>query len=137
MALILTSRSMREFMRRWSIAAALLLGAAVLGPTQAEASCGEYVIVGGGQIQIDHSMMAHRQTQDHQDPAVPYCDGPSCSNRSFPPALPAPVIELTVERWAISRQAKPPLLLNSGFLVIYVRQPACDGFGLSILRPPR
>jgi hypothetical protein len=50
---------------------------------------------------------------------------------------PAPKIEVTVERWGVPGQAGLPLLPESDFLLAERQDLPCDGFGLSILRPPR
>ena len=131
------SQTAWKFAHGTAAATLALLASAVLAPSRAEASCGDYVMVGG---QHEHSDMAgdsHNAGHDMHDPATPRCHGPSCSNRSIPPLAPAPKIEVAVERWAVPGVAGFPLLPESDLLLADAGDLPCDGFGLSILRPPR
>jgi hypothetical protein len=136
------SQTAWKFLRGTAAAALTLLASAVLSPSRAEASCGDYVMIGGHHA---HSGMAHSGIgsylndagHDMHAPAVPRCHGPSCSNRSIPPLAPAPKIEVTVEHWAIPGVSGLSLLPESDFLLADAGDLPCDGFGLSILRPPR
>jgi hypothetical protein len=133
-----------QFLRRaWrgvAAAACVLLASFVFAPSRAEASCGDYVMVGG---QHGHDApsaragMAHHDMPDSHDPAKPRCHGPSCSNGSFPPAAPAPRVEATAEQWAFSSGSPLCQSPPTCSLLSETREVACAGFGLSILRPPR
>jgi hypothetical protein len=127
------SQTAWKFARGTAAATLALLASAVLSPSRAEASCGDYVMVGGHHA--GSGMQGH--SDDRHDPAAPRCHGPSCSNNSIPPLAPAPKIEVTVERWAIPGETGLSLLPESDFLLADASTLPCDGFGLSILRPPR
>jgi hypothetical protein len=134
------SQTAWKFARGAAAATSVLLASAVLTPSRAEASCGDYVMVGGrnaGSGMAGLSNDAGHDMQGHHDPATPRCHGPTCSNGSIPPSAPAPKIEVTVERWAIPGDAGLPLLTESDFLLADAHAVPCEGFGLSILRPPR
>ncbi len=125
----------RKFASRIAPATLALLVSAICAPSQAEASCGDYVMVGGR-----HAGMSNHSSgagHDMHDPAAAKCHGPSCSNGSIPPLAPVPKIEVTVERWAIPGQTGLSGLPESDFLLADTQAMPCDGFGLSILRPPR
>jgi hypothetical protein len=130
------SQTAWKFARGTAAATLALLASAILSPSRADASCGDYVMVGGHHA--DSSMHGHaNDMHGSHDPAAPRCHGPSCSNNSIPPLAPAPKIEVTVERWAIPGEIGLSLLPESDFLLADARTLPCDGFGLSILRPPR
>jgi|SRR5579863_2772560 len=143
------SQTAWKFARGTATATLALLASAILSPSRAEASCGDYVMIGGHHAGLDLSgagsgipehdsdVVSNITRLGTHDPTVPRCHGPSCSNRSIPPLAPAPKIEVTVERWAISGQTGPSLLPESDLLLADVQALPCDGFGLSILRPPR
>ncbi|HEY2251047.1 MAG TPA: hypothetical protein VGH74_08295 [Planctomycetaceae bacterium] len=125
------SQTAWKFARGVAAATLALLASAVLSPSRAKASCGDYVMVGG-----HHGGSGH-DTHSTHNPAVPGCHGPSCSNHSIPPFAPVPKIEVTVERWALPGLPGLSLLPESEFLLAASQASPCDGFGLSILRPPR
>lgn len=134
------SQTACKFARGTAAATLALLASALLSPSRAEASCGDYVLVGGQHAGSGMSGRSHDAAHEmggRHDPAIPRCHGPSCSNRSFPPLAPAPKIEVTVERWAIPGDAGSSLQPESDFLFADAHDLPCDGFGLSILRPPR
>jgi hypothetical protein len=112
-----------------------LLAYAALSPSQADASCGDYVMVGGRHASHD----SPAQSVDHgrQIPGIPRCHGPMCSDNSIPPAAPSSKIEVSVERWAIPGSTRHELLPSHVTWLADVRDVPRDGFGLSILRPPR
>lgn len=101
------------------LAVIVLLGLDVVVPSRAAASCGDYVTIGGqrsmtGQVGVDYlaDPMHHQEDAGtngnagtrENSPANPThrtpCQGPSCSNGSFPPVTPPPKISVSVERWA-------------------------------------
>ena len=132
----------RKLMRGIAAAVFVLLASIVFAPSKAEASCGDYVMIGGSHGHTAHSGAAHSGTVGHDmpgshDPAQPRCHGPSCSNGSFPPAAPAPRLVVTVEQWAIPDGSADCQTPQSSFLLADLREIPCDGFGTSILRPPR
>jgi hypothetical protein len=112
-----------------------LLAFAALSPSQADASCGDYVMIGGRHASHEHQP----PSVDHgrQVPGVPRCHGPLCSDNSIPPAAPSSKIEVSVERWAIPGGEQLELLPHHDSWLADVRDVPCDGYGLSILRPPR
>ncbi len=126
-----------KFARGTMAATLVLLASVVAAPSRAEASCGDYVMVGGHHAGSGMSGHSNHADHDMHDPATPGCHGPSCSNRSIPPLFPAPKIDVTVERWAIPGQSGLSLLPENDFLLADAQASPCDGFGLSILRPPR
>ena len=132
------SQTAWKFARGTAAATLALLAFVVLSPSRAEASCGDYVMVGGhgGHSNMGHPGLGNGMRGTH-DPAIPRCHGPSCSNNSIPLQAPAPKIEVTVERWAIPGHSGLRLLPESDFLLADPQALPCAGFGLSILRPPR
>ena len=127
----------RKMLRGGAAAVLVLLASIVYAPSQAEASCGDYVMIGGKHVPAGHSgSMQHDMPGDH-DSGKPRCHGPSCSNGSFPPAAPAPRIEVTVEQWAIPDGSALCQSPQNSSLLADTREIPCDGFGSSILRPPR
>jgi hypothetical protein len=112
-----------------------LLAYAVLSPSQADASCGDYVMVGGRHASHEHEP----QSFDHakQVPGTPRCHGPMCSENSIPPAAPSSEIEVSVERWAIPGSDQLEMLPSHSSWLADVRDVPRDGYGLSILRPPK
>src|SRR5579872_1299541 len=132
------SQAAWKFARGTAAATLALLASAVLSPARAEASCGDYVMI-GGHARHGHASAALAQHDMHgtHDPAVPRCHGPSCSNHSSPLQAPAPKTEVAVERWAIPGIVGLSLLPESDYLLADASALPCDGFGLSILRPPR
>ncbi len=118
-----------------------LLGSALLAPSAAHASCGDYVMI-GSHHSAHHSGPAANGHPESTSPAgeeapVSRCHGPYCSNNSIPPAAPAPRIEMTVERWAVSGGTSLTILPDCEPLLAEAHVVTCDGFGLSVLRPPR
>jgi hypothetical protein len=126
----------RKTLRGGAAAVGVLLVSFVFAPSRAEASCGDYVMIGGQHGHAAHLGADHDISGQH-DPAGPRCHGPFCSNGSFPPAAPAPRIEVTVEQWALPDGSILCQLPQSSSLLAETREAPCDGFGLSILRPPR
>jgi hypothetical protein len=127
----------RKVVRGGAAAALVLLASAVTAPSRAEASCGDYVTVAGQQGQPAHTGMMNHDTTGTHDPAKPRCHGPSCSNGSFPPAAPAPRIVVVVEHWALPNGLTLCQSPVTSSLLAETREAPCDGFGSSILRPPR
>ncbi len=119
---------------RWTAATTLvLLASAAFAPRPAEASCGDYVMV--GRRHAGHAPDADR-LKPHA-PAVPRCHGPMCSDNSTPPAAPTPKIGITIEHGANSGGTRLAVLDRSEVLIGDARVFPSDGFELSILRPPR
>ena len=133
----MTSQLAWKFARGTVAATLALLASVVLSPSHAEASCGDYVMTGGHNAHAGMGGHSNAARHDTHDPATPRCHGPSCSNRSIPPLAPVPKTEVTIERWAIPGVPGLSLLPESDFLLADARDLPCDGFGLSILRPPR
>jgi hypothetical protein len=119
---------------RWTGTAALaLLASVILAPGRAEASCGDYVKIGGGHT----ARHGDADRPASETPAVPRCHGPACSNNSMPPAAPVPKMELPIERWALSGAVEPAGSPFREPLLADAHDIPRDGCGLSILRPPR
>jgi hypothetical protein len=112
-----------------------LLAFAGLSPSRADASCGDYVMVGGRHV--SHGDPAQSIDHGRPSPGIPRCHGPMCSDNSIPPAAPSSKIEVSVERWAIPGSTLFELLPNHVTWLADVRDLPRDGYGLSILRPPR
>jgi hypothetical protein len=132
---LMVPQIVRKLIRGGAAAFIVLLASVVFAPSKAEASCGDYVMIGGQHVHKGHSG-THEMPGSH-DPTKPRCHGPSCSNGSFPPAAPAPRIVVTVEQWAIPDGTASSQSPQSSSLLADTRDLPCDGFGSSILRPPR
>ena len=117
-----------------AVAPCVLLALLVFAPSRADASCGDYVMVGGAQ---GHHATHSPDRHSAHDPLRPMCQGPHCSNSSFPPAAPAPRIDLAVEQWALVGRCDLCLKADVGALLVEDAAVSRPGFGLSILRPPR
>jgi len=124
----------------------LLLAWGALPSSRAEASCGDYVMIGGrhaapsGAPYGDPGSGGNERRgagSGQKSPAIPRCHGPACSNNSIPPAAPASKIEVTVERWAVSCSAALGVLPHQDALPADRAVRPCDGFDAGILRPPR
>ncbi|MGE5193307.1 MAG: hypothetical protein ACM3U2_12500 [Deltaproteobacteria bacterium] len=113
----------------------VLLASALLSPSSADASCGDYVMIGRRHVG-GHAAQAIGG-HETPTPASPGCHGPMCSNNSIPPAAPAPKIEVAVERWAVPGSPALDVLPIRDVLPADVHVSPCAGFGLGILRPPR
>jgi hypothetical protein len=125
-------------LRGLATVALALFATCVFAPSRAEASCGDYVKVNGHNSTMDHETANSSQNgAPTHDPAAPRCHGPHCSNGSFPPAAPAPKLEVRVEDWALPGGFEVSLSPESGSLLAEQREIPCAGYGLSILRPPR
>jgi len=125
-------------------AAFVLLVGLLVAPQSADAACGDYVWLRGRAPMTEHGMTgradqasADSTAEKSQSPAVPRCHGPFCSKGSIPPAAPAPSTKVSFERWACVEVALDhDAISTTGLLPIVADRPA-DGFGQSILRPPR
>lgn len=130
----------RNSFRVLGAAALVLLAGVLLSPRSAEAACGDYVWVGG---RAPHAMAGQATESapspdvDSTAPKVPRCMGPRCSNRSVPPAAPAPSIKITIERWACVDVVLSGHASGSTRLSHDLGDRPADGFARSILRPPR
>lgn len=121
---------------------------------RAEATCGGYVYVRGQKLHVSHAAMpvddAGREvkapTDGHQalpaghDAEAPQrtpCNGPTCSNGSFPPAAPVPSEPVSTEHWACSFAYGHSAGHGSTSLLPTSDLDLSEGVGLSIIRPPR
>jgi hypothetical protein len=138
---LMIPQAARKIVRGTAAATLVLLASAFLAPKSAQASCGDYVMIGGHHAahRSGAAPAGHADTggQTGEKSPVPRCHGPMCSNDSLPPAAPAPRTEMTVERWAVSLGTGLPILPECEALLAEARVFPCDGFGLSVLRPPR
>lgn len=116
-----------RFVRVTIVLAAAMVFLASFDASNANASCGDYVMVGGhGHTDSHHSM-----------PGTPTCRGPNCHNRAPLPVLPtkglltAPPVDLAY--WSQSGASSQPSLCG---VVVERRLWLCDGYSLPLLRPP-
>ena len=101
----------------------------------AQASCGDYVMIGG------HDAHAPRQgsadlprSTDHQGPG---CRGANCRARLPLPAAPFNSLrDMTPPHWAWRRQALPADAEFSSALISDEYLLICEGHALGLLRPP-
>src|SRR5262245_44500590 len=91
--------------------------------SRADASCGDYVMVGGRHT----AASSNADLPDSKYPAVPRCHGPACSKNSMPPAAPVPKVELPVERWALSDAVDSSGCPFSEPLLADAHDNPCDG----------
>ena len=129
---------------RWQAVPLVLLAAAWLVPSQARASCGDYVTIGAKHAaQAAQAKMTGQRTGDAEDddtsPAGPgpLCHGPHCSNGSFPPASPVPEVQTTIERYAHASAAAPFAVLRRSSLIAEPGTQLARIERSGILRPPR
>jgi len=137
-----TIDSIRHRVCGWGLAGLALSSAMAFAPSEAAASCGDYVMLGGSHSQPGTLAGArHEATGDDirppDDSAPCRCQGLGCSDSSKSPLAPSSEFKLTLERWAAvdclpgrsssaaDRLPKPP------------RVSRASGYGLGILRPPR
>lgn len=130
-------------LRDWGVALVAVFASLLLTPRAAEATCGDYLRVGGGSVMQVHSMpnqpISTSGSLDFAaDPAVPHrpCHGPSCSGGSFPPPAPATSVVVSIERWALAPADPAPSFVCSDYLLAVPFDLVVDGSALSILRPP-
>jgi hypothetical protein len=94
--------------------------------SSADASCGDYVMVGG-----------HGHGSDHGMPGVPTCHGPSCHNRAPLPALPTKGLPVSAPvdfaYWSQTDCAIKPRLCGE---TVEPRLVLSKGHSLPLLRPP-
>jgi hypothetical protein len=125
--------------RKWSAALALLADLA-LSPSRAEASCGDYVMLGGQHTahRMDSGLAAGAE---HGSAGTGHehkrCHGPSCSNRSTPPAAPVPQLKVNVERFAAVERPFESHLPQVSFLLAEPQFATSSADRLGIFRPPR
>lgn len=121
----------------------------LLTPRASEAACGDYVAVRGRFVPMVHSLPdqltpdqptngdgSSQDTTEHGAPRRP-CQGPNCSNGSFPEQAPAPGVVVSVDRWAVAASDTLPSVVCCDNLLAEPVDFVVDGFRLSILRPPR
>ncbi|MSR56269.1 MAG: hypothetical protein EXS05_01170 [Planctomycetaceae bacterium] len=145
------SRNAFTFRNRIAAALALLVGLAVL-PNRADAGCGDYVLIRGRHVAMDHGPVAPGSVSADKaasyigfvdaadrdaNPARPACRGPHCSDGSMPPSAPMPKINVSIDRWACQAGEYCPSLVSTSSLFAEPREFVAEAFGLSILRPPR
>ncbi len=131
-----------RLVRNGGFAVVAILTGFALSPRVAQASCGDYVWVGGRHAPLadsmpDKSTDASSPGQTNYHPPHEPCHGPGCSNRSFPTPAPNSVTIDSIERWALTASDALPYLVSCSSLLL---EPPCigtDGFRLSILRPPK
>ena len=108
-----------------------------LTPRAAEASCGDYVRIGGQAAMAAHDM--HDQPKEAKDHGAPHrpCRGPGCSRAPLPAQAPVPVTVVLLEQWAVVNADAPPTLHCRTKLLAEPAERVAAGFRSSILRPPR
>ena len=126
---------------RCAALAALSFGAAS-GAVTAKATCGDYVVVGGGghaapPLRAAHRDMPSADVAQHRS-SLPACQGPSCGHRH---GLPAPS-QPPPPRWDIEQWAWLTAGVDNSFMRISSAPFDCSlhlaaGHRASIDRPPR
>lgn len=131
-------------LRNWGVAIAALLAGALLSPRTSDAGCGDYVWIQGRPVRMAHStqQLPTTGTGSSNNAAGAGstgrpCQGPGCSDDSFPPQVPAPVIVVSIDRWAMTAIDPLPILVSCAKTLADRFDVVVDGFRLSILRPPR
>jgi hypothetical protein len=131
-------------LRNWGAALVALWAGVLLSPRPTEAGCGDYVWIRGQPAAMAHSMPGQaaspggtsNDAAEHGAPHRP-CQGPGCSDGSFPPQAPAPGVVVSIDRWAMA----PGEMLPESSCCSTLLAESCDlvaiEFRLSILRPPR
>ena len=137
------SRFALEITRCCAAAFALLAWLFVYAP-RAEASCGDYVMIGGHHADGASSNAARDWTAPdtiaRQSPggrAPKRCRGPFCSNGSIPPAAPVAPHRLSIERWAALRPVIDAHMLWVQFSSPDSESEPGSADGLAVFRPPR
>lgn len=117
-----------------------LCAGVLLTPRPSEAGCGDYVWIHGRPVPVVHSMPDQPATTDGtSDHGLPQrrCQGPGCSDGSFPPQAPAPGVVVSIDRWAMAPGDTLPRIVCCDNLPAEPSDLVENGFRLSILRPPR
>jgi hypothetical protein len=121
-----------------------LCAGVLLSPRSSEAGCGDYVWIHGHPAPMSHSMpdqstSADGTSGDAADHSAPHrpCQGPGCSDGSFPPQSPVPGVVVSIDRWAMAPGDTLPDFVCSNKMLAESCDLVADGFRLSILRPPR
>lgn len=133
-----------RWLRNWGTAIAAVFAGLLLIPRASEAGCGDYVQFSGRAAAMAHSVPDQSVSMDdslkkaagHGVPHRP-CQGPGCSNRSYPPQPPAPSVVVSVERYALALAETHSSVICCHYLPADPVDLAMDGFRSSILRPPR
>ncbi len=118
---------------RW-VSAFVVFGAALASSSRVEASCGDYVALGGHHASGHGPMRVERHGTGGS--GAPACQGVMCDRR-VPPLAPAPKAVVVAEQWAMlaNFSAGSPPFLRRWRADIRVAPSA--GFNWGILRPPR
>ena len=133
--------SIRHPACEWGFAALVLSTVMAFAPSEAAASCGDYVMLGGSHLKPGN--LAGPQHQAIEDDTMPTdesapcrCQGLGCSDGSRSP-MPSPDFKLTLERWATVDCLPGPSSSAAHRLPSTPRISRASGDGLDILRPPR
>jgi hypothetical protein len=121
------------------------LGQGVLAPSRAQASCGDYVLVGGQTFSHSRAQSGTTNIRDSQlervanVPSGPCpCSGPQCSQNPPRPIVPvAPVTSITASDWGMLEVAAPLVLSNSRFAAIEQISQSPPVALSAVYRPPR
>lgn len=120
--------------------AVVLFACVVFSPQQAQASCGDYVMIGGHANTDGTSAMASGHAGNGQSgkrTGFPVCHGPGCSERRDVPASPPTRITLDEHSWGWI----PELITvttDSWAFFAPSHHPVCAEFlAAGIFRPPR
>lgn len=123
-------------------AVVLFLAGGVVVPSQAVASCGDYVMLGTHHAPERSNAAGHAvvSQDDRFDlPQLPNCPcrGATCSQGGFPELPPVPRPTTNVEQWAW-QSAVPTRATDLPFVMLAADAPLEGGYsGLSVFRPPR
>jgi hypothetical protein len=120
----------------------MLLAMLAFAPSEAAASCGDYVMLGGAHSHHGTSPAHERQTtgndeQRPDDSAPCRCQVPGCSNGSLPPIVALSDFKLKIERWATVLCMPGAAASSLNHLPTEPRIAFASGCDLGILRPPR
>ena len=124
--------------RRLGLAAALIVACFVASPQTADASCGDYVIIGGAQqgAHPDSAPMASGHSGSHR--GIPICRGAGCQQRREVPASAPQRITLDEISWGWCPTLSTSTAAESWALCAPFEQPVCAVFlAAGVFRPPR
>jgi hypothetical protein len=128
--------------RNPGVAIVALSAGCLLNPAIARASCGDYVMIGTGQVPLAHSKPFQptdehsAESSNHRLPHCP-CRGPGCSNGPASPLTPIPPSTDSDDRWPVIANDSLPNPVSNSNVFAEPLHIVIDGFRSSILRPPR
>lgn len=121
-------------------AAVVLLAFGGFAPSQAHATCGDYVMLGAhSHASSHHNASAALPGESSELPDLPgcRCHGATCSNGDFPSLPPAPRVAPGGDHWACQFAGSGWSDGRCHLLLVAKAAPRGTYRGLSIFRPPR